>query len=139
MLNPCLGLSEQVGKLMLSGDKLRDQDTLAILVAEEEDVHTDMLGERKLHRVQGKLNGTGVVAKRVVGPEETTPKFARSQHSQIISSAVDTIARSSASVLEWETPVCFLDFQASREEPKNRQKPVTERRSEGSLAQVASE
>ncbi|KAK8965821.1 hypothetical protein KSP40_PGU013395 [Platanthera guangdongensis] len=49
------------------------------------------------------------------------------------------MARSSASVLERETPYCFLDFHASKEEPKNRQKPVTERRSEGSLAQVALE
>ena len=64
MLNLRLGLGEQVGKMMLSGDKLRDQGTPAILVAEEEDVHTDMLGEQKLHRIQGELNGTGVVTKK---------------------------------------------------------------------------
>ena len=100
---------------MLSGDKLRDQGTLAILVAEDEDVHTDMLGERKLHWIQRELNGTGVVTKRVVGPEETTPKSARSQRSQMISSAVDVMARSSALVLERETPVCFMDFQVSND------------------------
>ena len=64
MINPRPILGEQVCKLMLSGDKLRNQGTLAILVAEEKGVHTDMLGERKLHRIQRELNGTSVVTKK---------------------------------------------------------------------------
>ena len=63
MLNSRLGLGEQVSKLMLSGNILGNQGTLTVVVAKEEDIHPDMLGERKLHWIQRELNGIGVVTK----------------------------------------------------------------------------
>ena len=63
MLNSRLGLGEQVSKLMLSGNILGNQGTLTVVVAKEEDIHPDMLGERKLHWIQRELNDAGVVTK----------------------------------------------------------------------------
>ena len=63
MLNPRLGLGEQVRKLMLCGNILGNQGALTVLVVEEEDIHPYMLGERKLHWIQRELNDTGVVTK----------------------------------------------------------------------------
>ena len=51
MMNPCLGLGEQVRNLMLCGNILGNQCASVVLVTKEEDIHTDMLGERKLHRI----------------------------------------------------------------------------------------
>ena len=49
MLNSRLGLGEQVRKLTLCGNILGNQGVPTVLVAKEENIHSDMLGERKLH------------------------------------------------------------------------------------------
>ena len=45
LLRPSLRLGEQVGKLVLRGNIVRDKSTLEVLVMEEESINTDMLGE----------------------------------------------------------------------------------------------
>ena len=62
MLRPGLGLDEQVCKLALRGNELGSKDALTMLIAQEEGINTDVLGERMPHRIQSDLNGTGVVA-----------------------------------------------------------------------------
>ena len=59
--------------------------------------------------------------RRGVGVSQETPKSASSHRSQTISAVVIARAWSSASVLERETAVCFLDFHASGEEPRRMQ------------------
>ena len=53
--------------------------------------------------------------------EKATPKLARSHRSQVTSAVTQAKARSSASALEQETAVCFLVFQAIKEEPRKTQ------------------
>jgi len=74
-----------------------------------------------------------------VGWEKEIPISASNQRNQTISLVVDTMARYSASVDDWETIDCFLLFQEIRESPKKIQNPVTDLRSVGSLPWSASE
>jgi len=57
----------------------------------------------------------------VVGASHETPRSANNQQSQTISEVVVASALSSASALERDTAVCFLDFHAIREVPRKRQ------------------
>jgi len=74
-----------------------------------------------------------------VGWEKEIPISASNQRNQTISLVVDTMARYSASVDDWETIDCFLLFQEIKESPKKIQNPVTDLRSVGSLPWSASE
>ena len=58
---------------------------------------------------------------RGVGAVAGTPKSSRSHHSHVTSAVTVAIARSKASALERETAVCFLVFQAIKEEPRKTQ------------------
>ena len=52
----------------------------------------------------------------------------------MISQVVLAIERYSASTEEHDTTYCFLDLHEMREEPRNTQKPETERRVLGHIA-----
>jgi hypothetical protein len=56
--------------------------------------------------------------RRSVGESQETPRSAKSQRIQIISAVVVARARSSASVLDLDTAACFLDFQATGDDPR---------------------
>ena len=55
------------------------------------------------------------------------PKSVRRYLNHTSSLVTAAIARYSASVEDFETMVCFLDFHEIKESPKKTQKPVTER------------
>jgi hypothetical protein len=55
---------------------------------------------------------------RGVEVSQVTPRWAKSQHNQIISAVVVARARSSASGLERDMAACFLDFQAMGDDPR---------------------
>jgi hypothetical protein len=55
---------------------------------------------------------------RGVGAVVETPKSSRSHRNQVTSAVSAAIALNSASALEQETAVCFLVFQAIKEEPR---------------------
>ena len=55
---------------------------------------------------------------RGVGVETVTPKSSRSHQSQVTSAVTVAIALNLASTLEWEIVVCFLVFQAIKEDPR---------------------
>jgi hypothetical protein len=59
--------------------------------------------------------------KRGVGVVIGTPRSSRSHHSQVTSVVTVAIARNSASTLEQETTICFLVFQAIKEELRKTQ------------------
>ena len=61
LLSTGLRLGEQIYKLTLRGNIVRDKSTLKVLVTEEEGINTDVLGERVFDWVQCDLNGPGVV------------------------------------------------------------------------------
>ena len=71
--------------------------------------------------------------------DSSTPKSPRSCCSQINSLAAVAIARYSASADDFDTVVCFLDFQEIRDSPKKTQSPVMERRESWHVPQSASE
>jgi hypothetical protein len=58
---------------------------------------------------------------RGVGVEAVTPKSSRSHLSQVTSAVTVAIALNSTSALERETTVCFLVFQAIKEDPRKTQ------------------
>ena len=51
---------EQICKLALRGNIVRDKSTLKVLITEEEGINTYVLGERVLGWIQCDLNGPGV-------------------------------------------------------------------------------
>ena len=57
LLSTGLRLGEQICKLALRRNKVRDKSTLKVLVTEEEGINTYVLGERVLGWIQGNLNG----------------------------------------------------------------------------------
>lgn len=63
----------------------------------------------------------------------------RRKLNQVISELVMAMARYSASADERETTDCFFDFQEIKDEPRNMQKPETERLVSGQDAQSESQ
>ena len=61
LLSTSLRLGEQICKLTLRGNIMRDNGTLKVLIMEEEGINTYVLGERVLGWIQCDLNGPGVV------------------------------------------------------------------------------
>ena len=61
LLSTGLRLGEQVCKLALGGNIVRDKSTLKVLITKEEGINTYVLGERVLGWIQCDLNGPGVV------------------------------------------------------------------------------
>ena len=56
-----LRFGEQICKLALRGNIVRDKSTLKVLITKEEGINTYVLGERVLGWIQYDLNGPGVV------------------------------------------------------------------------------
>ena len=61
LLSTGLRLGEQICKLALRGNIVRDKSTLNVLVTEEEGINPDVLGEQVLGWIQCDLNGPDVV------------------------------------------------------------------------------
>ena len=61
LMSTSLRLGEQICKLALRGNIVRDKSTLNVLITEEEGINTYVLGERVLGWIQCDLNGPGVV------------------------------------------------------------------------------
>jgi hypothetical protein len=80
-----------------------------------------MLSKLMLCRITSNTDSPYTVRKRGVGIETETPKSSSNHRSQVTSAVTRVIAHNLASVLERETIICFLVFQAMREPPRKTQ------------------
>jgi hypothetical protein len=85
-------------------------------------INTNVFGELMLDRIPSNTDRTGAVRReRGVGAVADTPKSSRSHRSHVTSAVTVAIALNLALALERETVVCFLVFQAIKEEPRKTQ------------------
>ncbi|KAK8924140.1 hypothetical protein KSP39_PZI019838 [Platanthera zijinensis] len=90
----------------------------------EESIHPDMLGKRVFHWVQSNLNSTSVITMEWSGIWRSDIKVLKNlaEPNNVLSGGSHCLKLSLSAKY-------FLDFHAISDEPKNRKKPVTERRS----------